>query len=552
MKRICCLLCSILMVFTLCCSPAFALRFSMDETTIMETAENYLSERMETIYLRTGAQVSAATARTLLDIAGEPAVMAEEAAADSEAALLGNVVDSVAAFAADNAPVLMSEMDRAISVDTMLGDLQCMEDMVAYKSYIFEDQNITFSDFDAQYHFGDIVIDGDYAVAEVYEELNYQYVDCDEPSYELGEFNVALVRIDGEWIIADVISDDMAFLAYCNTGYDLEAEITAYDEAMENAAFEVADTIEIDEPAAVAATTSSITYVKNNAVNYALTYTTQADDGTTTPTFRNTRFYWFGADCMNFCSQCVWAGFGGSNSWADIPAHQGMDEVSPAWWCDNSGQSSNGSWASCSAFRTYVSQSKSASTKGLICDSASISGSTNTLPYSASTLVGAVLHVEGYVGSTATAKAHAVFVNAATGNTRDTVMVCSYNRCRKNVKLSTVCAVGGTTRAIETIVPKTFQGGETGLRIYGDLLNAIVTHTATRTLSGHSNTTLSSFEMVLLKPNGGQAQKWTATNTKEISATYSNWDMAGEWSLKLTGTTSSGASMTWYGTIRVV
>lgn len=71
MKRICCLLCSVLMVFTLCCSPAFALRFSMDETAIMETAESYLSERMEAIYLRTGAQVSATTARTLLDIAGE-------------------------------------------------------------------------------------------------------------------------------------------------------------------------------------------------------------------------------------------------------------------------------------------------------------------------------------------------------------------------------------------------------------------------------------------------------------------------------------------------
>lgn len=523
----------------------------MEETEIMETAESYLSERMEAIYLRTGVRTSAA-AKTLLDITNEPEVMTGEATADSEAVLLESAMDSRLLSLKTNAPGLMSEMDRAISVDTMLGDLQCMEDMVIYKSHIFEDQNITFSDFDAQYHFGDIVIDGNYAVVEVYEELNYQYSDCDEPSYELGEFNVALVKIDGEWIIADVISDDMAFLAYCNTGYNLEEEISAYDEAMENAAFEVADTIEVEESAAAAAAASGITYVKNNAVNYALTYTTQSDDGESTPTFRNTRFKWFGADCMNFCSQCVWAGFGGSNSWADIPAHQGMDEVSPAWWCDNSAQSSNGSWASCSAFRSYVSSSKSASTKGLICDSASISGSTNTLPYSAATLVGSVLHVEGYVGDTATAKAHAVFVNAATGNTRDKVMVCSYNRCRKNNKLSTICPVGGTTRAIETIVPKTFQGGESGLRIYGDLLNAIVTHTATRTLSGHSNTTLSSFEMILLKPNGGQAQRWTASNTKEISATYSNWDMTGEWSLKLTGTTSSGTSMTWYGTIRVV
>ena len=37
-----------------------------------------------------------------------------------------------------------------------------------------------------------------------------------------------------------------------------------------------------------------------------------------------------------------------------------------------------------------------------------------------------------------------------------------------------------------------------------------------------------------------------------ISASYNNWNITGEWSLKITGKTSAGASMTWYGTIRVV
>lgn len=167
------------------------------------------------------------------------------------------------------------------------------------------------------------------------------------------------------------------------------------------------------------------------------------------------------------------------------------------------------------------------------------------LGYSASQLVGAVLHVNSL--------GHAVFVNAATGTTWDKVMVCSYNNCRKNVKLSLLYpAKNDSANAVEVIIPQTFQGGQTGLRVYGDLLNAIVTHTVTRSLVGHSDVTCSSLEMVLLNPNGGQAGRWTASNTNVISASYNNWNITGEWSLKITGKTSAGASMTWYGTIRVV
>lgn len=167
------------------------------------------------------------------------------------------------------------------------------------------------------------------------------------------------------------------------------------------------------------------------------------------------------------------------------------------------------------------------------------------LGYSASQLVGAVLHVNSL--------GHAVFVNAATGTTRDKVMVCSYNNCRKNVKLSLLYpAKNDSANAVEVIIPQTFQGGQTGLRVYGDLLNDIVTHTVTRSLVGHSDVTCSSLEMVLLNPNGGQAGRWTASNTNVISASYNNWNITGEWSLKITGKTSAGASMTWYGTIRVV
>ena len=561
MKRLLCSLLSLTMALSIMGASAYATEYSTDETAVQETAQEYLSAKMRKIYFhqRTYAETQV---KTLLDIANETASIPENPGEDSDAKTESNFLsastqNSLTGFTEDHAPELMSSMDRSsVSVDDMLTDLQCMEDMTAYKSHVYEDQGFAYSNFDAQYHFGDVFIDGNYATVEVYEELNYQYSDCEEPSYELGEFNVVLVKLDGEWVIADVASDDVAFMGYYATGYNLEEEISAYDEAMDEARqlqnvskVAPAESKEHIEPQAAAS--NDIAYNKQNAANYALTYTTRDDNGSSTPSFRNTRFHWFGSDCMNFCSQAVWAGFGGSDSWSDIPNKSGMDTTGSAtWWCTNG--TGTGSWASCSSFRTYV-RSVSSDSTGLVCLDQSIDGNKNTLPSSASQLVGAVLHVEGHDGHGNTvAKAHAVFVNAASGNTRNTVMVCSYNRCRKNVKLSSVCAVGGSTRAIETIVPQTFKGGKPSLFICGDLLNVIVTHTATRNLNGHSNTTLSNFQMFLLKPDGSTARTWTANNTRSITASFSNWNMVGEWSLKLTGRTSSGASKTWYGTIRVV
>lgn len=463
---------------------------------------------------------------------------------------------ALASFAEDNEPELMASMERQeVSLNDMMRDLQCMEDMTAYKSHVYETQGFAYSYFDAQYHFGDVVIDGDYATAVVYEELNYQYDDCDEPSFELGEYNLVLVKLDGDWVVADVASDDVAFMGYYQTGYNLSAEIAAYDRAMSEAQSSpaqapVAPTLEeIPEENLLTAAANDIYYNKQSAANYALTYTSSDDDGSATPSFRNTRFHWFGKDCMNFCSQAVWAGFGGSNSWADIPAKNGMDTSGLAtWWCTNT--TGTDSWASCSSFRTYLDDVSSDSI-GIVCARNSISGGTNTLPFTASELVGAVLHVEGYVNNVPTAKAHAVFVSNASGNTRDTVMVCSYNRCRKNVKLSSVCSVGGSTKAVEIMIPRSFKGGKPSLFVCGSVLNVINSQGTSRSLAGYSNVT-ASLSMTLLKPDGSTAKTWPATTGTSISGTYNNWNASGEWILKVTATTSTGATKTWYGTIRVV
>lgn len=554
MKRFSCFLLCFLMMAALGLPSAAAVSLSMDEAEVKSIAENYISERTRKVYLYESAYQGVA-AQTLLDVLPEPAATRANIESEAESALSVTAQQALVSFVEENEPELMASMEREdISLSTMQNDLQSMDDMTAYKSYVYEDQGFEYDYFDAQYLFSDVTVSGDYATVVMYEELNYQYDDCDDPSYELGEYNLILSKIDGEWVVVDVVTDDVAFLGYASEGYDLDAEISAYNSAMLSAENELpqivnAPVADVDTGTQRSAS-NDISYNQQTAANYALTYTTSDDDGSSTPSFRNTRFHWFGADCMNFCSQAVWAGFGGSNSWSDIPAKNGMDTLGTAtWWCTDT--TGTNSWASCSSFRTYVN-SVASDTTGLVCDSESITGSTNTLPFTASQLVGAVLHVEGTVSGVPTAKAHAVFVNAATGNTRDTVMVCAYNRCRKNVKLSSVCAVGGSTKAVQVIVPQTFKGGKPSLFICGSWINVINTQSASRTLSGYSNVTLSSFQMTLLKPDGSTAGTWSSTNSTSVTGTYNNWNASGEWILKLTGTTSAGASKTWYGAVRVV
>lgn len=553
MKRFLCIFSALLMMATLGAYPAAAVVSEMEEAEVKTVAEDYLSARMRKIYLYEDYDL----------VSGPKTLLAVERSASHTVGMNEKISDTsslsvptqraLTVFAERSEPELMASMKReTVSISDMMRDLQCMEDMTAYKSYVYEHQGFAYSDFDAQYYFDTVVVDGNFATVVVYEELNYQYDDCVEPSYELGEYNLVLAKVDGEWIIADVASDDVAFMGYFKTGYNLSEELAAFDEAIRKVLTQVeesSDSENSDETSSLAVAANDIYYNKDSAANYALTYTTQSDDGNATPSFKNDRFKWFGKDCMNFCSQAVWAGFGGSNSWADIPAKNGMDTTGSAtWWCTKSAGTS--SWASCGEFRTYLGNVAS-DTTGITSKRKNIPGDTSSLSFTKTELVGAVLHVEGYVDNVATKLAHAVFVTSASGNTRDTVMVCSYNRCKKNVKLSSVCNVGGTTKQVEVMIPQTFKAGKPDLFVCGKLFNVVTSQAKSLNLAGYCNQT-ADFSMTLMKPDGSVARTWPATNATSITATYNAWTVSGEWIVKVTATTSDGGTATWYGMIRVV
>lgn len=541
----------ILMTISLTSTSVFAYAQTLEKNAVENETEDYLRTQMSRVYL--WETTSEAAPQTIINTQ-----QAQTRANSPETPL--PLSESAKRFLESESTEVLQILGRSgVTAETMAEDLQAMENYVLYRSHIFEDMDIAFTSFDADYYFDDITVNGDYAVAKVYESLNYQYTDSPDESSELNYYYLALRKVDDTWYVADVVSDDTPYLAFLNDGLTASEAIDGYDAAIE------VESTSNTLPVMPATTSNDIGYGVSNAVNYALMYTTTADnpiaDGgegsTSNPSFKNPRFKWFGADCMNFASQCVWAGFGGSNNYAHVNSKYGMDNSgSYQWWCTQTDNVS--SWSSCSAFYSYVYSSSNNNTEkgiyGTIKETA-YDSSTINWDLDASDLVGSVMHVRGIGNDDEwTAFAHAVFVNAANSKDRSDIFVCCYNSCKKNVKLGTYWPAGNdNTYRIRTIKPRVFLDGETGARVWGNWVTNVTTTSVSRTLECYGNQTFASLTMSLWNPDGGVVQTWTANNASSVTGTYANWNSTGdrEWTIEVIGTTSSGTTVSWYGAVRV-
>ena len=377
------------------------------------------------------------------------------------------------------------------------------------------------------------------AVCNIYESLDFQYSDCDEPSYILTHYFISLMKIDNNWYIASVESDDEFYSMYHNTGFDLETQMQGVKEAHMMPEME---TISTQSHIAAIHTASTLTdtdrpYIGQNAANYALTYSTQSDDEDKIPSFTNTLFWWDDESCQLFASQCVWAGLGGSNDETSINAKQGMDSSgNNTWWSTSTGATN--SWASPSYFKTYVDTvSNSNSETGVVCDTYMVSHNSNDMGssiFTASDLVGAVLHGHNL--------GHAVVVNKADGLTRDKVYQTSYNYCRKNIKvsLSNPSSTTDTSARIYIIVPRYLRGDSTidTNYLYADLLNSQVLKngSVTATLSAHAASQISNLQIDVYGPGDTRPKEsFDEKNTTDIEVDYT-FNKAGEWKIVVSGT----------------
>ena len=429
---------------------------------------------------------------------------------------------------------------------------------ISYYGHINEIEGITYLYFNPSYNVVDCNNDVNLAKVNIYETLVFQYSDYNKPSMIITHYLVSLTKYDGEWLVMAVESDDLFYETYHDVYFDLQKEIASIDNVYaQKKEFEIPETNENNgQRVSLSTSDTDRKYIAKNAVNYALTYSTPEDDGKQIPSFKNNKFYWTNTSCQLFVSQCLWAGFGGSNSQVDINDRRGMDTSGAYQWWSTKSRYNNpdyndpgslsdkgwNSWIKCSQFKTYVDAIKSSETEsGIVCDTYLVPNNSNDMVGSSgltkTDLIGSALHVKGSSG----ALGHAIILTDATGTTRSTVYYTSYNNCAKNIKLSTKFPSGtASDRKIYVMVPRYLRGsnGASPNYTYADLLPTLEKGTSgvTKTLYGRSNLSVSNLTMSLFKPYANtSAYAFNSVNKSVVSGTV-NFNQVGEWKVEVSGT----------------
>lgn len=264
-----------------------------------------------------------------------------------------------------------------------------------------------------------IEINDDTASVTLYEGYTYQTSISDIESFRGIVYTLHFEKISGEWLITKVDSNDETYddeLGYST--YDIQGKI---DEIL-HPVYEYETVAEDDnilaQPASVDSGLLTVAYDRDRAAEYALNHSTKAT--------RNTNFinyYSSGTDCQNFASQCVWYGFGGTDT-AEYIGVKGLP-MTPEWYATKSSASS--AWISCTSFREYV----------VNCEPDEV-GIIGNFTSSLTTIqVGDTIQYQKSNGEW-----HTYIVNAVTGKsgsrTTSNIWVCAHTTDRTNEQLSSI------------------------------------------------------------------------------------------------------------------
>lgn len=372
---------------------------------------------------------------------------------------------------------IFSELTTLNLSDTELerlnAGLDFVENKVLYFKSIRQSQNILRNDFNIEYSVMDVIQNGSTAQTQIYEYISFRYPDFpDTLSEVVNIYTVDLIEIDGKWLVADVTAENDWFDdTFKELGFDAinpeksfqlaETQADEVAQVFENVNLIDAD-LELIEPRA--STSVLYNYNPTNATAYAYTYATSkysnVDNQTTAQradaeTYWNENFAKFsGTDCMNFASQCMWAGFGGSNESSKIynpstGAHASpMDSTGTYQWCGTirgqEYQSDTVYWRSCKYFRDYLDSESKTTLPDFYATVKEVTGTAgfSSAVSSSSDLIGAVLHVNS--------GGHAIVVTDATGLARNQVLFTAHTSDRKGVKVSEYWNSG----TITVIIPK--------------------------------------------------------------------------------------------------
>jgi len=246
---------------------------------------------------------------------------------------------------------------------------------------------------------------------------------------------------------------------------------------------------------------------------------------------------------MNFVSQCIWAGFGGSNSPEDIKNCHSMDTEGTSahkWYAVNVNNYSS-SWAGTKSFKSYV-DNPVAGEQDMNCLTKEIASTSNNLYFASSSLAGSAVLVRGFDANNNPAPlGHVVFINDAKGNTRDKLYMTSYNTNWKNKVFESrypMLSYASDLDKLYVVVPVSMKNANPGFRLWGSLCNAMPSG-ASVPISGYASETCTTIAADIYNPAGNLVATRSENNCASIYFNY-NFSQGGTWKVVLKGVDSSG------------
>lgn len=320
-----------------------------------------------------------------------------------------------------------------------------MEKKAAYFAGMRQMQEIYRENLRLDYTFQEIELEEDVCHVKVTEAAGFRYLDSARDSVNEYVYWIDLVRLDGQWLAASVTDGSKFDKKYGGQGgaFDVTAALAEFSEALRQEDCGVA----FPDPGSGEG--FAIPYNGANAAAYAYTYSRLSPEARISDYYNEkfTHYAGRGGDCMNFASQCMWAGFGGSETVSAVSGHTPpMDGAGESQWFGRSAgrDKVNESWISCQSFRKYLTGKRDASGDGgsnaggetgmyaTVLDAAAGSSLAGVDP---AELIGAAAHIEG--GSNA--YGHAIVITAAEGLRRSQIYFCGHTKNVTHIKLGDVC-----------------------------------------------------------------------------------------------------------------
>lgn len=216
-SRLIALFLTLAMMFSLCAAAAPEAEKDSQTNAVTDAATFYLKEAAYATYLYEDRNLEQLTITSV---------------SEEEKIALVHETAGYAAFRSNQKAVPYTDANIDFGeISTLEENLTLHREYVAFYGHINELEKTTYKYFAPAYKVLNVEVNGNLAIVDVYETLDFQYSECDEPSAITTHYYVSLVNNGGQWLVMAVESDDLFYESYRESGFDLEKEIASVDAA---------------------------------------------------------------------------------------------------------------------------------------------------------------------------------------------------------------------------------------------------------------------------------------------------------------------------------